>query len=101
MCKLIIQVYSWQALGGNERTPKRMLCSNKQHMFLIFFECRGATSEVVVYRDNLGVQTAKDRVNTITGSSTLCKALVTIPGVSKFSVLLKKSFSTLIMRSKT
>lgn len=36
-------------------------------MFLIFFECRGATSEVVVYRDNLGVKTAKDRVNTITG----------------------------------
>ncbi|KAG0579545.1 hypothetical protein KC19_4G105700 [Ceratodon purpureus] len=57
------------ALGGNERTPKRMLCSSKQHMFLIFFECRGATSEVVVYRDNLGpVQAAKDRVNTITGS---------------------------------
>lgn len=67
MCKILIQVYSWQALGGNERTPKRMLYSSKQHMFLIFFECRGATSEVVVYRDNLGVQTAKDRVNTITG----------------------------------
>lgn len=58
----------WQALGGNERIPRRMLCSNKQHVFLIFFECRGATSEVVVYRDNLGVHTVKDRVNTITGT---------------------------------
>jgi hypothetical protein len=54
-----------------------MLGSSKQHMFLIFFECRGATSEVVVYRDNLGpVQAAKDRVNTITGLRTLLKALV-------------------------
>ena len=67
MREVTIMVYSSQALGGNERIPKRMLYSSKQHMFLIFFECRGATSEVVVYRDNLGAQTAKDRVNTTTG----------------------------------
>lgn len=46
-------------------------------MFLMFFECRGATSEVVVYRDNLGaVQAAKDRVNTITGCTLCLKPLV-------------------------
>ncbi|KAG0596758.1 hypothetical protein M758_UG282900 [Ceratodon purpureus] len=48
-----------------------MLCSSKQHMFLIFFECRGPTSEVVVYRDNLGpVQAAKDGINTNTDLQT-------------------------------
>lgn len=56
------------ANGGGERIPKRMLYSTNQHMFLIFFECRGAASEVVVYRDNLGAKTAKDRVNALLGS---------------------------------
>ncbi len=58
-----------QALGGNERIASKMLYSSKQHVFLIFFECRGATSEVVLYRDNLGALTVNERVNTVTGTN--------------------------------
>lgn len=52
-------------------------------MFLIFFECRGAASEVVVYRDNLGAKTAKDRVNALLGSWRLLNVLIASP--CKFS----------------
>ncbi|KAI5057844.1 hypothetical protein GOP47_0027859 [Adiantum capillus-veneris] len=55
------------ALGGNERNPTRMLYSTKQHLFLIFFECRGATSEVVLYRDQVDMHTATERVITSSG----------------------------------
>lgn len=55
------------ALGGNERHPKHMLYSTKQQLFLIFFECRGATSEVVLYRDQIDVHISSERVNTIAG----------------------------------
>lgn len=55
------------ALGGNERIPTRMVYSTKQHLFLLFFECRGATSEVVLYRDQVDMHNPTERVNTITG----------------------------------
>ncbi|KAH7331173.1 hypothetical protein KP509_20G018600 [Ceratopteris richardii] len=55
------------ALGGNERSASRMLHSTKQHLFLVFFECRGATSEVVLYRDQVDMHTATERVITSSG----------------------------------
>lgn len=55
------------ALGGNERYPKRMLYSEKQHLFLVVFELRDATNEVVIYRDLMDLQAVGEKVNTFTG----------------------------------
>lgn len=67
--EILFMCICMQALGGNERIASKMLYSSKQHVFLIFFECRGATSEVVLYRDNLGALTVNERVNTVTGTN--------------------------------
>ncbi|KAL3680721.1 hypothetical protein R1sor_023677 [Riccia sorocarpa] len=56
-----------QASGGNERMPKHMIYSKRHHLFMIFFECRGAPSEVVLYRDPMGTHSAAERVNTVAG----------------------------------
>ncbi|KAJ7550942.1 hypothetical protein O6H91_07G125900 [Diphasiastrum complanatum] len=63
----IYKKFSPTALGGNERYPKHMLYSTKQHSFLIFFECRGATSEMVLYRESLAAEMVGERVNTVIG----------------------------------
>ncbi|KAL2621606.1 hypothetical protein R1flu_001811 [Riccia fluitans] len=63
----IYKKLSTTASGGNERMPKHMIYSKKHHLFLIFFECRGAPSEVVLYRDPMGTHSAAERVNTVAG----------------------------------
>ncbi|XP_024518338.1 uncharacterized protein LOC9639327 [Selaginella moellendorffii] len=55
------------ALGGQERSPTHMLYSSRQHLFLIFFECRGAIGEIVIYRESLTAEAVGERLNTITG----------------------------------
>ncbi|OAE26773.1 hypothetical protein AXG93_1129s1220 [Marchantia polymorpha subsp. ruderalis] len=63
----IYKKLSTTAIGGNERMPKHMIYSRKHHLFMIFFECRGAPSEVVLYRDPMGTHSAAERVNTVAG----------------------------------
>ena len=53
-----------------------MIYSTKKNLFLIFFECRGATSEVVLYRDHVDMHNQTERVNTIIGTRELGYFLV-------------------------
>lgn len=53
--------------SGSERSPKHFVYSSKQHLFLICCECRGASNEVVMYRDPVAAQVAGDRVTTVAG----------------------------------
>ncbi|GLJ44307.1 hypothetical protein SUGI_0927300 [Cryptomeria japonica] len=79
----IYKKLSSMAVVGNEWSPKRILYSAKQHLFVVFFEVRGGPNEVVLYRDLIDSQSVTEKMNTTTG----CDGALIGPMENQYAIL--------------